>query len=514
MKKFNKGYIGYTAVTAVFGALFAVIFLFDLVVGEEVESLAMVEPIRWVVLAGIGGLVYLFQVVSAALYVYTSGYELADGELRCHHGVLVKKNSVVSFQKIHAVNKKQNLLQRLLGIAVLTVDSGATGNLAEAEITVIEKSATVDRLMEQIKRVQEGEPPVSVTANPASPDGRQNRYVFSSKLKTVYALLTLVGSLATVLVLVVMAVAVIAVLAAVLPRIPQDDGMTVAELWILLAFLSVGAAVLVSLMGLIGGMLYSFVGYHDFRLYKNRNDVEISYGLLVRHTNTFKFRRIKAVKITEGPVKRLFGYASAGLEVVGYGSENSGEGSEQNRTTVPGMLFPLCKAKDVKDVLQDLLPGYAPAEITHKAKAYAPFVLWPLFYTAVVFALLTVSALCVLWLTGSVTDVYWWVLGILAAAAFVTVLAVLISGLLRRHNAGIGFGEKSLTLCSGGLVRQRTVIGYKDLVAVERVTTPLRQKKGICSYTLHFFANALTNTVTVENLDADLGDRLENLLRD
>ena len=52
--------------------------------------------------------------------------------------VLFKKRSVIELRKIHAVNQKHGLIQRMFGISVLLVDSGSTNTAMNAEIMIYE----------------------------------------------------------------------------------------------------------------------------------------------------------------------------------------------------------------------------------------------------------------------------------------------------------------------------------------------------------------------------------------
>ncbi len=99
---------------------------------------------------------------------------------------------------------------------------------------------------------------------------------------------------------------------------------------------------------------------------------------------------------------------------------------------------------------------------------------------------------------------------VFVAALVVSLLCVAIFGYFEYRCAGLTIGDKKLTLQFGTFVRTRSVIRCKDIVAIERITTPKRQARGICSYKIHFFTNALTNTVTVKNMDATLAKQLED----
>ncbi len=497
MKKFDKGHIYSILLSSLFSSLVAPMMFLEIFENEDLG----INP--FIILGGAYLVAYAIQVIYTIFFVLTSGYEVTEAELRCRRGILFRKTSVLAYDKIHAVNKKQTLFQRFFHIATLTVDSGATGAAHQAEITIIEKSSVVDALMEEIKRRQAGEP-IAAAATEAPP-AKENLYRFDSKLKWIYNGLNLTVSLVTVAILVLAAALGLAVVNGVIHN--------TADLWLGLVFLSILSLVIVSVVTLIASIVNSFVHYHDFRIHRNRDDIEISYGLLSRHTNSFKFRRIKAVKLLQGPIKRLFGFATAQLEVVGYGGTSS-ESNDQNQEGTPGILLPLCKDRELNALLERILPGYSPAPIVHKAKSYWAFVLFPALYVGLGFLLAAAAAILVLTLLQADLTLYLLVLGLGATAALVILLLVALSGLLQYWNAGLAMDENKLTIQNGGLIRRRTVIRWKDIIGIEGFTTPLRARKGIRSYQIHFFSNALTNTVEVHNLDAALEAQLQRYLRD
>ncbi len=503
MKKFDKGYIYYSLITSLASAAVILLLFSDAIFDDTLWASGSG---LWALL-GIYLVCYGASVVWSILFVRSSGYELTDTEIRCRKGVIGRKTSVLAYPKIHAVNKKQNLLHKLVGIAVLTVDSGATANAFSAEITIIEKAAEVDRLMALIRCRQEGEEVPAPEAVPA----KENLYRFNSRLKWIYTALTVGASVLSMVVLAAFALAGLGIAAAIWRNSVSFSG---SEILIFMLILAGVALFVVSVISLIGGIITSYVGYHDFRVHKNRNDIQISYGMFVCHTNDFKFSRIKAVKIMEGPVKRLFGFATAGLEVVGYGSATSGDDSNNEQSGAPGMLLPLCRKKDLPAILERILPGYVPDPIAHRAKSFWAFVLWPAFWMGLGFGIGAVAILTVMLMLGAPVQTALSVLGILAGGLLLALLALMITAMLQYFNAGLAIGDGKLTIQNGGLIRRRTVIRRKDIIAIEASTTPMRRKKGICSYKIHFFSNALTNTVTVQNLDAALAAQLEAMLKD
>ena len=147
MKRFDKGYLYSSLLTDLFYSLVLVfIFLQDFFLNDESTPVDIAAAIPVFVVVCV--VIYLCFIVYRILYYRTSGYELTDKEIKCNRGVFFRKRSVLDYKKVHAINKKQNLIQRIFGIAVLTVDSGSANTSHQAEITIIEKDTVVDALLD------------------------------------------------------------------------------------------------------------------------------------------------------------------------------------------------------------------------------------------------------------------------------------------------------------------------------------------------------------------------------
>ena len=145
MKRFDKGYVYSCLLSDLFHSLVvALIFLSDIFLDEEATAETVIVAIPIFAIAFV--FIYLCFMAYRILYYKTSGYELTETEIQCKRGVLFRKRSVLDYKKIHAINKKQNLLHRIFGIAILTVDSGSTNTAHQAEIMIIEKCSLCGKL--------------------------------------------------------------------------------------------------------------------------------------------------------------------------------------------------------------------------------------------------------------------------------------------------------------------------------------------------------------------------------
>ncbi len=498
MKRFDKGYIFSSLLSDLFGSIiFVFIFLNDLFLDEEIGIGSLIDALPLFAAACLA--VYLCFTVYRILYYRTSGYELTDHEIKCNRGVLFQKRSVLDYRKIHAINKKQTIFHRIFGIAILTVDSGSTNTSHQAEIVIVETSKTVDALLEELNAYKNGAPK---TADKPREEillsEEDSLYRFSSKRKLLYTLIQIASTALGTMLFALITILVIAIGTIALGW----DGLGLYAVLI-----TVGSMLLFSLFSLIGGVVRSFVGYHNFTVTKKGRELQISFGLLERHTNTFGYDRIKAVKISQGLVQRALGFASIKLEVIGYTNDS---GNDNN--TELGVLVPFCKYDEVTQILRKILPDFVPDEKQTKAVSYFPFISYFSLILAITTGLILLQVLIPM-LIFSVSSLAIAVVAIAVLAAGVIVLAIkAIGAALAYRNNGLALSHGKITAYYGGWTKNVAVFSAENLIAAESVTTPLRQKAGIASLVMHLKTNAITNEIKVHIQRSSLSDELEKQL--
>lgn len=507
MKRFDKGYIYSSLLSDLFSSL-AVVFLFlkDLLLDEETNAEDMIAAIPIFVIAFL--VIYLCLTVYRILYYRTSGYELTETEIKCNRGVLFRKRSVLDYRKVHAINKKQSLFHRIFGIAILTVDSGSTNTSHQAEITIIEKDKVADALLNELNLLKEGGTRNAASTQPKDElllSDEDSLYSFTSGKKVLY---TLINIASTAFFTALFAVLTIIVLGICKLMVKQSFLGTWGQYFLYAFLITVGTMLLFSMFSLIGYLIRSFVGYYEFKITKRGKDIQISYGLLEKHTNTFSYDRIKAVKITQDLVQRMLGFASIRLEVIGY-TVNSGD---DDKNAGLGVLVPFCKYDEIGEILGKVLPDYVPDEKQTKSVSYFPFVSWFALILGIVtgVVLLQVILPMLIWNVSSpvIAAVAFAVVG---ASAIILILKALSAALSYQTN-GLAIRNGKITAYYGGFTKNVTVFMAKNLIATENVTTPLRQKAGITSLVMHLKTNAQSNEVKVHIQSDTLAEELENLL--
>ncbi len=507
MKRFDKGYIYSSLLSDLFSSLVIVFFfLEDIILDDEAKIEDIIAAIPIFVIGFI--VIYLCFIAYRILYYRTSGYELTEREIKCNRGVLFRKRSVLDYKKVHAINKKQNIIHRIFGIAILTVDSGSTNTSHQAEITIIEKDRIVDALLNELNALKEGGRRNTENTQPKDElllSDEDSLYSFTSGKKMLY---TLINIASTAFFTAFFAVLAIIVLGICKLLIKQSFLGTWGQYFLYAFLITVGAMLLFSMFSLIGCLIHSFVGYYKFKITTRGTDIQISYGLLEKHTNTFSYDRIKAVKITQGLVQRMLGFASIRLEVIGY-TVDSGD---DNKNAGLGVLVPFCKYDEIGEILGKVLPDYIPNKKQTKSVSYFPFISW--------FTLILGIITGVVLLQASIPMLIFHVSSpVIAAVAFAVIgTAILILFVKALHAAlsyqtnGIAVNNGKITAYYGGFTKNITVFMSRNLIAAENVTTPLRQKAGITSLVLHLKTNAASNELTVHIQNNALAEKLEEQL--
>lgn len=504
MKKFDKGYIYSSLLSDFFGSL-VIFFLFfeDFFFDDGAKKEDIIEAIPFLLIAFT--VIYACFIVYRILYYKTSGYELTETEIRCKRGVFFRKRSVLDYKKIHAINKKQSLIHRIFGIAVLTVDSGSANTAHQAEITVIEKEKTVNALLDELNAAKDDGVRSSVDSREEEVllSDKDSLYSFTSKKKMLY---TLINIASTAFFTTLLAVLLIIVLSACKLILKLDFLGTWGQYLLYALLITVGAMLLFSVFSFIGCMIISFVKYYRFNITKRDNNIQISFGLLEKHTNTFSYDRIKAVKISQGLVQRMLGFATINIEVIGYTGDTEDDNAEL------GVLVPFCKYEEIGEILGRILPDYIPEDKETRAVSFFPFISWffLIFGSIMGIALLSTVAIMLI-LDAPATAIVAVLLSLFGAALFVLGIKSVSAALGYRIN-GVAFNDGKVTVYSGGFTKTVTVFMTKNLIAVENVTTPLRKKAGIASLVMHLKTNEVSNEVKVHIQRDELFEKLENLL--
>jgi putative membrane protein len=321
--------IGVLALNALRDAALPIVILLGAsIAGRGIDTAALVRS----------GIYLVIGVAIASLTGYvrwrSTSYAVDEKGVHYKTGIVNTKATTVPLSRIQGLDTVSGPVQRLFGVVALHVQSAGGGAKGEIVLEAVAPAA-VERIREAVR-----------TRRPDVAQAPEERAVIERRLgrrELVIAALT-AGQLGVIL----PALAASGQLLSnafsnerdiegatrLLPDTPGGWELTLAAL--LVAAWALSAA----------GSIVSFAG---FAVSRDGDRLRIRRGLLQRSDAVVPVRRIHAVRVVEGVLRRPFALASLRLEVAGYAEEAAAA-----RT-----LFPLLPRAEVAAFLAELLPELA-----------------------------------------------------------------------------------------------------------------------------------------------------------
>ncbi len=355
------------AITWVTIPFFLVVFLSGIVDVVEYSWVFVLVPL---------GL--LLGTTYALVYYYRFEYGITPDTFDVRSGVFSRRSGD-SYGRIQNVDIARGVVQRLLGLAVVSIETAGGGN-TEATLRFVSESEA-NRLQHQIRRrtaeaterrrrradtdsdaVESGESPLpddSVAGTPgeesaSDPDferadgtataesgpqiSESDSRTYESRRRRLFDLearelllysFTSFRPAAVAAVLFVFFLAtdtILDVLVTIAQPVggPEDlENGTTGSYGVLTIVSMVNGLVITYLLS----VAYTFATYYDFQLGRIDEDFVYEQGLLQRYSGSIPVEKVQSVTVTANPVQRLIEYAGLWVETAGYGPD-SGSGSQ------------------------------------------------------------------------------------------------------------------------------------------------------------------------------------------
>ncbi|HSO90395.1 MAG TPA: PH domain-containing protein [Arthrobacter sp.] len=286
------------------------------------EQLAGRAP--WLLLGG--GVLLLLTGLGYVLSWYFTRYQVAEGYVRINTGFLFKQQRQARLDRVQAIDIVQPLFARIFGLAELKFEVADAGESAvrlaylrmdearQLRATILARAAGV---------VPDPAHPGAVAAEAPEhavltvPPGR----LIGSLLLSEQSMVVVVGGAASV----------------VLSAVTENRSF----------FLFLIPAVL----GMVAAYWNSINRGYNFTAAISPDGIRLRYGLLDTQAQTLPPGRIQALRVSQPPLWRIFGWYRIQVNVAGYGAAGS-NGEASSRTT----LLPVGTFPDVLTMLSLVLP--------------------------------------------------------------------------------------------------------------------------------------------------------------
>ncbi len=267
-------------------------------------------------LGGIAALVAAYFVIMLGyqlLYYQRFEYDLTADSFDIASGVVSRRNREIPIRRIQNVDISRNVLQRLLGIAQINLET-AGGSSTEASLKYV-NIEEARRLQAEIGRLKRDE------ATPSATEPAPAEELFAITPKEL-VLLGIVGIDLRLL----SGVGVLLPIAFPWIRSRLSDPV-VADPWmILLVSAPVLAAGIIAVTAIISGLL-AVANYYDFRLARYGDELQYERGLLQRFSGAIPLEKVQTLTLSENIIARHLGYSSLAVETAGYAPGESGSQS-------------------------------------------------------------------------------------------------------------------------------------------------------------------------------------------
>lgn len=259
-------------------------------------------------------------------YFYT--FTIDDQAIRVNKGVFRKSERTTQRRRIESVGINQNLLERLLGLATLSVETSSEGGEPEVELKGV-RLAFATSLKSTIKEENEQIEQTETTDS------------FRVSLSDLFFAGALSGRLGLAL------VGFFAGYQLIDQYIEKYVDRVFNELAHLSLILLIGIGLLVLLLAYIGSIVVYVVRYGSFEATLKDERLTIRYGLVNRTEVIFHQDKVQALFIEENWIKRRFKRAHLSLNVI------SANGKEEQ------MLFhPFIRESEIDAFLDRFLPRF------------------------------------------------------------------------------------------------------------------------------------------------------------
>lgn len=293
-------------------------------------------------------------------------YRLADGVLVLEQGILQRSRREIPVSRIQQVDLRRRLRHRVLGVAVVRIDTAGGGAGAEVTLEAIAESqalalrtallgqaggraATADPWADGAAVLPATDPEggaPGTTAGAVAPAGAASEAqepVVVTHLST--RDLVVAGVTGSRL---VTAVPLAGAALGLLAELPGSVADRLTDLLPTGAVALVGGLVLALPLLLAFAVASSVLTDHDFTLARIGRDLHLRRGLLDQREATISLHRVQLVRCHENPLRRALGLASVQLQSAGSGNQAEGAVS---RVTIPSV-----RADRLEALLAEVLP--------------------------------------------------------------------------------------------------------------------------------------------------------------
>ncbi|MCM3631030.1 PH domain-containing protein [Paenibacillus glycanilyticus] len=349
--------------------------------------ITLLQGVNW---AELNGYIYLGILASVTLLMFLGllgwrkfSFTVEEDRIVIRKGILFRDEKTIYFGRIHSINLEQPLLQRLLGVTQVKIETPGGNKKAEGVLAALtDKDArqlqklmlsTVDPQAEAVLQNVEG-PKDQGRSLPEVHDIPKLQLSAGQLLLAAATSLNFGLVAAFIAGVISLADDFISELAPNLYSRLYEESTSVDPSYTVIAIIAVCGLAFAWLLSLV---LY-VIKFSGFAADKQEEQISISYGLLEKKVHHFDSRKVQAVIVQEGLLHQWIGFAQIQLQVV--------SSDKMERL----MLHPFMPVKSIDSVMACFVPQFTAAQVQAAApkRAYFDYVWKGLLITSLLCAVI------------------------------------------------------------------------------------------------------------------------------
>ncbi|WP_027398497.1 PH domain-containing protein [Anaerovorax odorimutans] len=404
--------------------------------------------------------IFLFSVLNW----YKQTFYFKEESIYFKSGIVNIKTREVPFNKVNTVDLSQGIIDILLGLSKIKIDTASVGK-GENELFLLLKK---DRAIEIKNTILNRENDSTILEKEI-----YDSYSLSYKELLIYALTSNVILNGMGIIFVIYSFLDDYIFQIFNIKLFEEDDITMQYflekgIWIIcfIIFLSVCLSI-----------INSFVKYYNFKVYTEKDKLNITYGLFNKKHYSFDKNKIKGIYSKQNLMKQFFNIKTIEVESIGYGDEKGEK----------AILYPICNRNLELDILNRLLPELVFSGDEHKSpkRALVRFI-----WKKIIFVLIIAGIL-----------IYYSKYGFISILLFPFVIFL---GYMQHKNTAVGMEKNLVYISCNGFNKVQSVVKMNTVQSFTMSYTYFQKRRSLCNYEISIFSNELFKSIKAKNLNSNL----------
>ncbi|MDO5044253.1 MAG: PH domain-containing protein [Coriobacteriia bacterium] len=473
-------------------------------------------------LIAIGVLIlFIVSIVFSVMSYKKNTWELTETGLRLRRNIVFKKDTHIPYEKIHAMNTQSGILKRILGLVDVEIDTGSsTTNVKIPALKLRDVEAMKAEIFKrkQIKIAKQSKP--QDLPELSHVDGEDTRD-FDSKvsqaldsvsgvrgifagdrLKTempvlyeyrlsnkelVLASFSQFSNFFAVIISLVLGSNIFGFLLEqyseqiFLMLYSYTEQFSLQNFMSFIPFLLLGFLVFLLIVWFVSG-IFNFFKLGGFKIIRRGDYFELSQGLLAQKTSTIALNRIQMLKVKQGFIRRIFGFAQISVFTV---ASISVEDDKEASANGERIVHPFIKLTDIPDFLNQTLPEFKGVYECHELEKLPKIALRKSVVRSIwVFALISIIIISIFTtMQNIIDDPIFQILKVSALSlALLLFIINLVSGILYYKNGRIGTYNKHYITVHGVLAKSMNMVNRNKFQQINWVQNPFQRYQGLATF--------------------------------